>query len=82
MVVNSDLFQFLKVFYTTLLFNTITASYIVRMFEPIYLYETGTLSGAIGSVEISRFYYNGSHIIMDSSAYASNPCHTLSGAEP
>ncbi len=54
-------------------FRSTTASYTVRMFEPIYLYKQGERTGAWGSVEISRFYYDGSHIIMDSYAYAYNP---------
>ena len=54
-------------------FRSTTASYTVRMFEPIYLYKQGEKTGAWGSVEISRFYYNGSDIVMSASAYASNP---------
>ncbi len=48
-------------------------SYTVRMFEPIWLYGTGPNTGARGTVEISRFYYDGSQIIMDAYAFAYNP---------
>ena len=54
-------------------FLSTTDSYTVRMFEPISLYKVGTNTGARGYAEISRFYYDGSHIIMSSYAYASNP---------
>ena len=54
-------------------FRSTTASYTVRMFEPIYLYKQGERTGARGYVGISRFYYDGSDIIMDSYACAYNP---------
>ena len=54
-------------------FRSTTASYTVRMFEPIYLYKRGEHTGAWGSVEISSFAYNGSHIVMSAYAHASNP---------
>ena len=50
-----------------------TDSYTVKMFEPIYLYKPGEKTGAWGSVEISRFYYDGSKIVMSASASAYNP---------
>ncbi len=43
------------------------------MVKPIWLYEVGPNTGARVSLEISRFYYDGSSIIMDSTIYARNP---------
>ena len=59
-----------------------TASYTVRMFEPIYSYKRGEHTGAWGSVEISRFYYDGSDIVMSASAYAYNPSNNPEAKDP
>ena len=48
-------------------------SYKVRMFQPVWLSGTGERTGAWGYAKISRLYYNGTHIIMDSFTYAYNP---------
>ena len=63
-------------------FRSTTASYTVRMFESIYLSRTGEDTGAQGYAEISRFYYDGSHIIMSSYAYASNPRNNPKAKDP
>ena len=43
------------------------------VYKPISLSETGEKTGAYGYLEISKFYYDGSHIIMNSTIYAHNP---------
>lgn len=59
-----------------------TESYTVRMFESIWLSETGESTGAYGYAEISRLYYNGTHIIMDSYTYAYNPTNNPKAKKP
>lgn len=53
-----------------------------RVYKPIYLSRTGENTGAQGYAEISSFYYTGSHIIMSSYAYASNPTNNPEAKDP
>ncbi len=65
--------------------KTSTSDYDSRdftVYKPIYLYEPGPNTGAYGSVEISRFYYDGSDIIMDASIYAYNPKNNPKAKKP
>ena len=53
-----------------------------RVYKPIYLRQQGENTGARGYVEISSFYYDGSHIIMSSYAYARNPINNPKAQDP
>ena len=59
-----------------------TDSYTFRVYKPIYLRQQGENTGARGYVEISSFYYDGSHIIMSSYAYARNPRNNPKAKDP
>lgn len=63
-------------------FRSATDSYTVRMFEPLYLYHAGENTGAWGYAEISKFYYDGSYVVMNSYAYASNPSNNPKAKDP
>ena len=52
------------------------------VYKPIRLYEVGPNTGARVSLEISKFYYNGTHIIMDSTIYARNPRNNPKAKNP
>ena len=54
----------------------------VRMFKPVWLYGVGERTGAWGYAEISKLYYNGTHIIMDSTIYAHNPSNNPKAKKP
>lgn len=59
-----------------------TETYDFTVVTPVIREGYGPNTGAWGYVEISSFYYNGSHIIMSSSAYAYNPENNPEAKDP
>ncbi len=62
--------------------NYDTATDDVKVFKPVWLWQVGENTGAYGYAEISRFYYDGSQIIMDALIYAHNPTNNPKAQDP